>query len=82
MKKINYVIYSLLLMIGIAGMFAPYLNIDGTYQSVIQILQNYEVNAVFAAVFAAFSTYFIGIILFYFPREKKWVAPISNILFT
>ena len=79
MKKINYVIYSLLIMIGIAGFFAPYLNIGGTHTSIIGILQNYEVNGVFATVFAAFAAYFIGVILLFLPRDKKWVAPVSNI---
>ena len=81
MKKEKFVIYSLILFSIIACLFAPYLRIDGIGRSVIEIVQNYEINEVFATVFAAFGLYFIGVVLLFLPTEKKWVAPLS-FLFT
>ena len=75
MKVQNYVIYSLLALLAIAGLFAPYLFIDGRYQSVIEIVQNFQINGLFALIFVAFGLYFGGIFLLYFPHEKKWLAP-------
>ena len=80
MRRLEYIIYSLLAMIGIAGLFAPYLFVDEAYQNVFGILQNYEVNGVFALIFTAFGLYFIGIILLYFIHECKWVAPSSLVM--
>ena len=79
MKVYHYVIYSLLILIGIAGIFAPFITIEGSHYSVVQILQNYEVNGVFAVVFVAFFLYFAGFVLFYLPRNNKWVSPASNV---
>lgn len=80
MKRIKYIIYSLLLLLLVAGLFSPYLVLNGTRQSVIEILQNNSVNGVFALVFVAFSLYFCGVVLLYFLEKNKWIAPSSFIL--
>ena len=80
MKVQNYVIYALLGLLVIAGIFAPYLYIDGSYQNIIQISQRFEINGLFALFFVAFGLFFIGVALLFFPHEKKWVAPSSFIL--
>ena len=77
MKVQNYVINALLTLVVIAGIFAPYLYIDGSYQNVIQITQNFEINGLFALIFVAFGLFFIGSVILFFPHEKKWIAPAS-----
>jgi len=77
MKVQNYVVNTLLTLMVIAGIFAPYLYIDGSYQNVIQITQNFEINGLFALIFVAFGLFFIGSVLLFFPHEKKWIAPAS-----
>ncbi|MBO4682360.1 MAG: energy-coupled thiamine transporter ThiT [Bacilli bacterium] len=80
MRRLQYVIYTLLAMIGIAGLFAPYLFIDEGYQNIFGILANYQVSGLFALIFVAFSLYFVGIILLYFIEKNKWIAPSSLLL--
>lgn len=79
MKKLKYVVSTLFLLLGVACIFAPFLFINDRYQSVIEILQNFEVNGIFAVIFVSYAAYFCGVILLYFPRDYKWVAPLSFI---
>ena len=80
MRRLEYIIYSLLAMMGIAGLFAPYLFIDESYQNIFGILENYQVNGLFALIFVAFGLYFIGIGLLYFIHKNKWIAPSSLVM--
>lgn len=81
MKRLNYVIYLLIALVGVACLFAPYLIIDGTRYSVIETVQNFQVNGVFATIFVAFGLYFCSTILLFFLDKSKWVAPVSSLFF-
>ena len=80
MKVTKHVIYALLALVVIAGLFAPYLILDGGYYSVIQIPQNFEINGLFALIFVAFALYFAGVAILMFNEKCKWIAPTAFLL--
>ena len=80
MKKIKLVTFALLALTVVAGLFAPYLLVDGNYYSAFEILRFLQINGLFALIFVAFGIVFIGTILLAFGEKKKWIPYVSFLL--